>query len=139
MSNKETTKRFFDEVWNQGKLDVLDEIMTADAQNHDAQNPFTDVKGPEMMKKTVGMYREGFADLNFTVDDLLEDGDKVVARWTATGTNNGPMMGMPATGKTSTSTGMTINRFVDGKVAESWSSWDTLGMLQNLGVVPKMG
>ena len=67
---------------------------------------------------------------------MVADGDRVVLRWTARGTNTGEMMGMPATGKPATVTGIIVNRLAAGKIAEGWGNFDALGMLQQLGVIP---
>jgi steroid delta-isomerase-like uncharacterized protein len=133
--NKATARRFY-EAWTSGDLDVYDEILAPDARDHDTQNPHAGTLGPEGAKQTTEMYRAAFSDSHFEIDQQLADGDYVVTRWTATGTNDGELMGMPATGKRVTITGITIDRFEDGKVSESWSNWDTLGMMQQLGVIP---
>ena len=134
--NKAAVRRFFEEVWNQGQLDALDELLSADYVDNEPQNPNAGTPGAEGMKRTISMYRDAFPDLRFTIDDLLADGDKAVCRWTATGTHEGDLAGMPATGKTSTVSGISIDRFEGGKIVEGWTNWDTLGMLQNLGAVP---
>ncbi|MFC9871229.1 ester cyclase [Nocardia salmonicida] len=133
--NKATSKRIFD-AWNARDLDVFDELMSADAINHDPQNPFAEVHGPDGLKRLVQMYLAAFSDQRFLVNEQIAEGDFVTTRWTGTGTNDGEMMGMPATGKSAVVQGITINRFRDGKIVESWASWDTLGMMQQLGVVP---
>jgi steroid delta-isomerase-like uncharacterized protein len=134
--NKATARRFYD-AWTSGDLDVYDEIVAADAKDHDTQNPYGDTLGPEGAKRTAEMYRAAFSDSHFHIEQQMADGDYVVTRWTAHGTNDGEMMGMPATGKPVAVTGITIDRFEDGKVVESWTNWDTLGMMQQLGVVPQ--
>ncbi|MFE9785176.1 ester cyclase [Nocardia salmonicida] len=133
--NKATAKRLFD-AWNERDLDVFDELMSADAIDHDPQNPFAEVHGPDGLKQLVQMYLAAFSDQRFLVNEQIAEGDFVTTRWTGTGTNDGEMMGMPATGKSAVVQGITINRFQDGKIVESWASWDTLGMMQQLGVVP---
>ncbi|WP_328711067.1 ester cyclase [Nocardia salmonicida] len=133
--NKATAKRLFD-AWNERDLDVFDELMSADAIDHDPQNPFAEIHGPDGLKKLVQMYLVAFSDQRFLVNEQIAEGDFVTTRWTGTGTNDGEMMGMPATGKSAVVQGITINRFRDGKIVESWATWDTLGMMQQLGVVP---
>src|SRR5205823_2752076 len=107
-----------------------------DGVTHDPQNPFTDQRGLDTLRGQVTMYRTAFPDLEVTVDAQYEDGDTVISRWTATGTNTGDLPTLPATGRASTVTGIIIDRFEDDQIAESWSNWDTLGMLQQLGAVP---
>ncbi|MEV0768044.1 ester cyclase [Nocardia salmonicida] len=133
--NKASAKRIFD-AWNARDFDVFDELMSADAINHDPQNPFAEIHGPDGLKKLVQMYLVAFSDQRFLVNEQIAEGDFVTTRWTGTGTNDGEMMGMPATGKSAVVQGITINRFRDGKIVESWATWDTLGMMQQLGVVP---
>jgi predicted ester cyclase len=80
-----------------------------------------------------------FPDLHFTIEDQIAEGDKVVNRVTARGTHLGDFRGIPPTGKQVTVAGITIDRIAGGKLVESWTSWDFLGILQQLGVVPKLG
>ena len=90
------------------------------------------------LKDLVMVFRTAFPDLSNTVEDQIAEGDKVVTRWTATGTHKGDLMGIPPTNKRATVTGVDIARFHDGKVVEAWVSYDMHGMLQQLGVVPSM-
>lgn len=134
--NSAIVRAFFD-AWNALDLDAYDGLVAAGAQDHDAQNPFKDERGPEGVKRLTSMYHAGFSDSKITIEQQIADGDYVVSRWTATGTNDGEIMGMPATGKSVELSGITIDRIEDGKIAESWANWDTLGMMQQLGVVPE--
>ena len=133
--NKALLRRWF-EAWNARDLNAFDEIVAADAAQHDPQDVVPGSSGPEKTKQLVQHYAGGFSDNRFEVAELLADGDLVAARWTVTGTNDGSLMGMPPTGKAITLSGLTLARVVDGKLAESWVNWDTLGMLQQLGVIP---
>ena len=85
------------------------------------------------------MYRIAFPDVHFTIDDLIAEGERVVIRWTVTGTHKGELQGIAPTGKHVTVTGMVMSRFVKGKVEEDWINFDALGLLQQLGVVPAPG
>jgi steroid delta-isomerase-like uncharacterized protein len=124
------------EVFGSGDLDALDELIAADAVDHDSQNPNAHIHGPEGSKRTISMYRTAFPDLRMKVEDQIAEGDKVVTRWTAIGTHGGDLPGLPASGNKSTVTGIAIDRFEDGKIVEAWNNWDTLGMMQQLGAVP---
>lgn len=135
--NKATARKIY-EIFDSGDLDALDEIIGANAIDHDAQNPHADVRGPEGSKRSIAMYRAAFPDLRIKVEDQIAEGDMVVTRWTATGTQEGDLPGLPATGNKSTVSGIAIERFEDGKITEAWTNWDTLGMLQQLGVVPAL-
>jgi steroid delta-isomerase-like uncharacterized protein len=135
-TNKAVVRRFFEEVWNKGKLNVLDEII---AKDHVSSGPGSLPglpTGPEGSKQFVTVYRNAFPDVHFTIDDQLAEGDQVVTRWTGHGTHQGELAGIPATGKSSTVTGININRIVNGKIAESWGVFDQFGMMQQLGVIP---
>ena len=121
------------EVFNTGDMALVDETTAPDAVGHDPANG-EDMQGPEAFKGLVQMYRSAFPDLQLTVEQQISDGDFVVTRWTSKGTNSGSLAGMPPTGKFAASSGITIDRFVDGKIAESWTQWDNMGLMQQLGV-----
>jgi steroid delta-isomerase-like uncharacterized protein len=82
------------------------------------------------------MFRSAFPDLQFTMEDQIADGDKVVHRLTATGTHRGEFMGIPPTDKRVRVTGVNINQFVDGKIVEAWGFMDMMGLMQQLGAIP---
>lgn len=134
--NKATAQRFF-ALWEAGDLDGFDEIIAADAIDHDPQRPFPNEQGAAAAKKTAGMYLAAFPDTEYTVEQQVDEGDLVVTRWTARGKQEGDLMGIPGTGKEVEVTGITIDRFSDGKIVESWTNWDTFGLLQQLGAVPQ--
>jgi steroid delta-isomerase-like uncharacterized protein len=134
--NKALARRAIEEVWNQGKLAVIDELTAANATFHDPSVPGGKFTGPEGVKQFVQIYRGAFPDVRLTINDQIAEGDKVVTRWTATGTHKGELMGIAPTNKHATVTGVDIDRYQDGKVVEAWASYDMLGMLQQLGVVP---
>ena len=123
------------EAFGTGDVDSLDDVLAANAVDHDPYNPHGS-QGADGLKKQIAMYREAFPDLRMTIEDVIAEGDKVVVRWTAVGTHEGEVMGIPASGKTSTVTGIGIDRFEDGKIVEGWTNWDTLGMLQQIGALP---
>jgi hypothetical protein len=81
----------------------------------------------------------GFPDLDVTIEDQIAEGDKVVTRWSAKGTNSGPLQGMPPTGKAVRVTGANVARLAGGKIVESWFNFDMLTLLRQLGVVPTPG
>ncbi len=135
-TNKTVSRRFFEEVWNKGNLAVLNEIIAPD---HVDSGPGTLPglpTGPEGSKQLVTVYRNAFPDVHFTIDEQIAEGDKVVTRWTGHGTHQGELAGIPATGKSSTVTGINVDRVVNGKIAESWGIFDQFGMMQQLGVIP---
>jgi steroid delta-isomerase-like uncharacterized protein len=133
-ANRSLTQRFYEEVWNNGNLDAVDDIMTGDFVDHAAPPGFP--PGPAGAKQVFMMYRGAFPDFRLSLGDLVAEGDKVVARWSTQGTHQGELMGIPPTGKRVEVTGIDIFRFAEGKMAEHWSEFDMLGLLQQLGVVP---
>ena len=134
--NIETSRRGIEEAFNRGNLDVLDEISSDDFVGHD---PLAGDQGVEGSKQQVAAYREAFPDVEITIEDIFAAGDRVVLRWSGSGTFQNPMMGLQPTGeKGDTVRGITIDRFDDdGKIAESWTQWDTLTFMRNLGAVPE--
>ncbi len=134
--NKATSRRFYEEVWNGGNLDVIDELVAPNGVFHD---PSMTTQGPKGFREYVTMYRTAFPDVHFTIEDEIAEGDTVATRWTARGTQKGPLMGIPPTGKQSTVTGIVIGRYANGELVEGWLNFDALGMMQQLGVVPAPG
>jgi steroid delta-isomerase-like uncharacterized protein len=135
---KALTRKFIDEVWSQGKLDLLEQLVASECVTHDPAAPGGEIRGLDGIKQLVSMYRHAFPDTQFEINDLILEGNKVAARLTVSGTHKGALMGIPATGKRVSITGTTITHFRDGKQVESWASYDQLGMLQQLGAAPSM-
>jgi steroid delta-isomerase-like uncharacterized protein len=129
-------RRILEEAFNEGRLEVVDELVAPDAIDHDPQNPDAGTHGPAGLKTQIRRYRTAFPDLHLEVEQQLEDGDCVITRWRSSGTNDGDLMGMPPTHRHVEVTGIAIDRFADGQIVETWNNWDTLGMLQQLGVIP---
>ena len=130
--NKALIRRFYDEVWNKGNLDVAAEVFTEDYVRHDLR-PGTALLGPEGQKRIAADFRAAFPDLHMTVDFMLAEGDLVAARWTNEGTNTGPWGGVPPTGKHIRFCGVNIFRIANGKVVEIWNHRDDLGVMQQTG------
>ena len=131
--NKALAQRWLDEVWNKGDLSLIDELIAPDYVLHDPTRP--GVRGRLGIKESIIMFRGAFPDLSFTIEDQVAETDKIVTRYTVQGTHLGSLMGIPATGKQGTITGMGIYRIADGQIAEVWSNWDTWGLLQRMGVI----
>jgi steroid delta-isomerase-like uncharacterized protein len=130
--NEAVARRGFD-AFNTGDLSIVDEMTAADAVNHDPAQP-DEARGPEGFKQIVQLYRGAFPDLTFTIEECFSDGDLVCTRWSTTATHDGDLMGLPATGRAITGSGITIDKIDDGKVVESWNQWDNAGLMQQLGV-----
>ncbi len=135
--NKDTFRRYVEEVWKDEKLDIADEVFAEKYLSHQSDGTALE-RGPEDVKKFVKEYRSAFSDIEDIVEDMIGEGDRVVTRWTLRVTHTGEFRGIPATGKRITITGIGIFRFSEeGKVVESWDNLDQLGMLRQLGVIPE--
>ena len=135
--NKAVIRRFFAEVWNEKNIDAIDELIADDQVDHSLPPGLP--AGRDGVKAFVGMYLSAFPDTKMTIEDQIAVGDKVVTRWTANGTHTGELMGIPATGKQVTVTGIDINRVSGGVSVEHWTEFDQMAMMQQLGVVPAPG
>ncbi|MCB0063030.1 MAG: ester cyclase [Caldilineaceae bacterium] len=130
-ANKQLLVRFFEAIYNQGDLRVADEIVAVDYRNH---NPAPgEAPGREGLKAFVAYLRRAFDDFHITVEDQVAAGDKVVTRFTINGRHVGEFAGIPPSGKFARVTAIGIHRVVDGRIVESWLSWDALGMMRQLG------
>lgn len=133
--NKAIARRVFEDIWNQGRLDVVDELFDTNFVGYDPTLP-TPTRGVEGYKQYVMMYRSAFPDDHFTVEDVLAEEDKVVVRFTSQGTQRGPLLGLPPTDKPMLVTGIVMGRIANGKIVAVWLHYDAFGMLQQLGVIP---
>jgi steroid delta-isomerase-like uncharacterized protein len=131
--HKALVHRWFDEVWNKGRAEVIDEMLTDDAVVHGLGAD--DLHGAAGFKRFHAAYRNAFPDVTIRIDDIVAEGDMVAARWTGTGTHRGDGLGFAATGRQVQFHGMLFLRVEQGRLAEGWNSFDQLGMLQQLGVV----
>jgi steroid delta-isomerase-like uncharacterized protein len=136
MSNRnvELTRRIFNEVWNQKKLGLIDELVSPDYIHHDSGTATvqTDIEG---YKQFVRLFQNAFPDIRFTIQDEISEGDKVVIRWTVTGTHRGDLPDLPASDRAISLSGISIARLRNGKGIESWNNWDGLGMMKQLGAI----
>ncbi len=131
---KAIARRYIEEVWNNGNLALIDELFTPDYINHTPS--IGQMAGPEGIKQLIGSFRNAAPDLHFTINDMIAEGDRVVTRWTAQGTHQGELMGVPPTGKQITVTAIVIDRIVEGRIVEHWAGRDDLGLFQQLGLIP---
>jgi steroid delta-isomerase-like uncharacterized protein len=135
--NKALVHRFYDEVHNKQNRAAIDDFIDPHMVDHAA--PPGTPGGIEGQKQLIGMYLTAFPDHQVTVEDMIAEGDKVVARVTVRGTHQGAFLGIPPTGKHWTFTAIDIIRIAGGKIVEHWNNYDALGLMQQLGVVPSMG
>jgi steroid delta-isomerase-like uncharacterized protein len=133
-ANCQLVRRFIDEVFNAGNFDAVDEMLSPDYAHHD---PTTQEfgSGMEGFKRLIGYYRDAFPDLEIALDDQFAAGDRVVDRWTGRGTHRGELMGIQATGRPVSASGISIHRLEDGRIAETWNNYDAAGMLRQLGAI----
>jgi predicted ester cyclase len=134
--NKAASRRIMEEGFGKGHTAVVDEVVASSWANHFAGNPPGLSEGAAGLKQLMALYKAAFPDLVVKVDAQVAEGDTVVTRWTATGTNTGNMGPMPATGKKAVVTGINIDRYAGGKVVEGWGAFDQFGMMVQLGVIP---
>jgi predicted ester cyclase len=124
--NKNLVRREQEELWNHtGDLDAAEELFAAGQA--------------EAAKQEAADFRQGFPDVVSTIEDLIAEGDKVVARWSSRATHQGEYMDILPTGKEVEFTGISFYRIEGGKIAESWNSEDQLGLMRQIGVIPKPG
>jgi steroid delta-isomerase-like uncharacterized protein len=135
--NKAVLRRVFEEVWNKGNLSLVDELFAPNYEDHDPSTPDFG-RGPESEKKRATLYRNAFPDLRLTIEDIIAEGDTVMARWSCRGTHKGDLGGIAPTGKQISISGVTVARLSNGKLAEAHVNWDALGLMQQLGVVPEL-
>ena len=133
-TNIALVKRFFEEVWNKGNLSLVDELLAQNYVDYN-QQPGTP-RGRKGYKITVNMFRSAFPDIQFTLDQILAEGDRLAIRLTGRGTHQGSFMGISPTGKQVSLSGMTFIRIENGQVAERWGISDIPGLMQQLGVGP---
>lgn len=135
--NKELVRRYFNEVANNGNLDLVDEMFAPDYLHHDPANPDPrGVVGPQGVKDHLLSLTRGFPDVRFEIDDVVADGDEVLVRWTATLTHTGDYFGIPPTGRRAEITGINWWRVRDGRALEGWVNRDDFGLFQQLGLIP---
>ena len=140
-ANKAVVQRVVDEIINQGKLNVADELFAPHYRSHrdlarDAAHSQAGADGPDSIKQGVGSVRAAFPDVHCATEQMIAEGDKVVARVKVTGTHGGEFQGIAPTGKSFVRTAIHMLRIEDGKIVEQWAQSDDLGMLRQLGIVP---
>jgi steroid delta-isomerase-like uncharacterized protein len=132
-TNEAVVRRFYEQMNNERKLELAPELFTANHKFHDPQVPAAD--GPAGVAAVVSVYQEG-VNGHWEIEEIFSIGDRVVVRWTGSGTHVGEVNGVPPTGKKIRVDAIAIHRIEGDKIAESWEVWDTLGFLQQIGVVP---
>jgi steroid delta-isomerase-like uncharacterized protein len=133
--NKAIVRRHIEQIWNKGQLDLFEEFIAQDVVPHTGSG----ISDAKSMKQGLAMARSAFPDIHIALDGELAVEDKVVQRFTISGTHQGDYLGVPATGKRAVWSGITIYRLAGGKIAEFWTQVDTFSLMQQLGVIPAPG
>ncbi|MGP3999240.1 ester cyclase [Streptomyces sp. 8N706] len=133
--NKETARRFYDEVAVGGRLDLIDELFAPDVIDHDMSKEEDTTVGSDVLRQDVTGWRNAFA-FDFTIESMVAEGDEVTTLWTWRGTHRGDFMGIRPTGRDVTMTGTTVYRFQDGKIQETWWHYDIPRLLRELNAAP---
>jgi steroid delta-isomerase-like uncharacterized protein len=128
--------RWFDEVWNHGREETVDELFAPDGICHGLGEGIADVHGPAGFKVFLGNMRSAFPDVHIGIEDTIVHESKAVVRVVLEGTHLGEGLGLPPTGRRVSITGVVIVRVAGGQIAEGWNSWDQLGLLRQLGAIP---
>lgn len=136
-AKKQMVKRYYDEIWCNGKLSLVDELMAPEYENCDPASPGESLKGREAFKALVTSYREAFPDLRMEIHEQWCDGDTVISRWFAGGTHKGALAGIPPTGRKGGGVvGVTLTDIANGKIVRDRVVWDLAGLMRQLGAVP---
>jgi steroid delta-isomerase-like uncharacterized protein len=133
--NKNTVTSFIDALFTKGDLGAVDEYLTDDFTDHDP--PMGQFLGREGMRQAAAVFRAAFPDWHSDLDFLVEEDDLVVETFTASGTQQGEIFGVPASGRTVSLRGINIWRLHDGRIVERWGRLDELGLMRQLGLVPQ--
>ena len=133
--NKAVMRRIYEEFWNQGNFDAMDEIVSPDYVLH-VPTPPGAPSGRKGLQWVIQMYRAAFPDIHVQIEDQLAEGDKVMTRITIQGTHQGQFMQIPPTNKEVLFTAIVVTRFKDGRNVEGWGELDRFGLMQQLGVIP---
>jgi predicted ester cyclase len=137
--NKALVRRFVEEVVNAGNVDRADGFVTADYIEHQQLPGAEGRQGIDVAKAFLSMMRGAFPDYRFAIEDLVAEGDTVVARVSVSGTHRGELMGLAPTGRRVRTSGIEVFRFERGKMAEHWAAFDALGMMRQIGMIPVPG
>ena len=133
--NVKLMRRWFDEVWNKGKIATIHELMAADAVGIGQAGPEVAIKGPHEFQVFVERLRGAFPDIHVTIEDAFESGDRAVARWSATMTHTGGHLGLPASNKKVRITGISMIQVANDKIVAGWDNWDQMTLLKEIGAI----
>ena len=135
--NAALIRKWFDEVWNQGREETIDTMCSKNAIGHGQAQHGADIHGPEHFKQFWRSFRAAFSNIRVEIHATIEQDDMVAARWTITMTQTGAFLGIAPANKRVSVNGISIQRFKDGQIVEAWDSWDQLSLMVQLGAVPE--
>lgn len=127
-------QRWFKEVWNEGRVQTIYDLMDKDAIGIGQDQPGVEIHGPRDFEALYNRLHGAFPDIKITVEDAFGAGDRVVVRWSAAMTHTGDHLGVPATNRKVRVTGITIAQIRDGKIIRGWDNWDQLALAEQLAV-----
>lgn len=134
--NKQLIRRWFEEVWNKGRAEAIDEMIGDDCVVHGlADATGNPVRGPDEYRAFYAQFRQAFPDIVVTVEDTIAEGDLVAARCSVRGKHGGDGLGIAATQSPVEFTGITIVRWKDGKIVEAWNNFDFMTMYRQVGAL----
>lgn len=135
-ANKALVRRWFEEVWNQGREETIDELFGASAVGYGLGDTDVTTRGPAEFKIFANNLRGALPDIHMKIEDCIAEGDKVTVRLTVDGTHKGAQLGVPPTGRRIRIAGIVVVRIANGQIVEGWNSWDQLGLLRQIGALP---
>ena len=136
LENKEKMRRVLEDAFGQGNLEVIDEVLDSNFVCWDPNSESGEIRGADTIKGEIEYFRNAVPDLTYTVEDQVAEGDKVVSRYTVSGTHQGEFFGVAGTGERIEMTGINIDRFDEsGKVVEEWPEYDLLGAMKQMGAI----
>jgi len=138
ITNKELVRKFYQEVWNERKAQCVEKYLSPSHALVDP-NAIDTKTGPEAYKEVVTRFMRAFSNLKFEVQEMVCEKDKVVASWMISGVHSGEYNGMAPTNKKLTVEGISIHQIADGKIMDTYSVWDTLGLMKKVGAVVTVG
>lgn len=138
-ANKAIVRRWFEEVWNQGREETIDELFAIGGIGYGLGDTDVPTRGPAEFKLFANNLRGAIPDIHMTIEDIMAEGDRVTVRITVEGTHKGNQLGVAATGRRIRIAGVVIIRIEHAQIVEGWNSWDQLGLLRQIGAIPVAG
>ncbi len=134
--NKEKVRCFMEEAFGGGKVELVEEVLDPDFVCYDPNSEAGEVRRAQTIKGEIEYFRNAVPDLTYTIEDQVAEGDKVVTRYTATGTHRGEFFGVAGTGNRIEMSGIQIDRFDEsGRMVEEWPEYDLLGVMRQMGAI----